>query len=89
MCKISVKHSFLFVLKLNYWLKYMFVYNVTVNIDNDVAAEWLQWMQKVHIPDVLSTGCFLENRIFRVLADEDSGGKKYSVQYYFQTMEDI
>ena len=89
MCKISVKHSFLFVLKLNYWLKYMFVYNVTVNIDNDVAAEWLQWMQKVHIPDVLSTGCFLENRIFRVLADEDSGGKTYTVQYYFQTMEDI
>jgi hypothetical protein len=89
MCKISVKHSFLFVLKLNYWLKYMFVYNVTVNIDNDVAAEWLKWMQKVHIPDVLSTGCFLENRIFRVLADEDSGGKTYSVQYYFQTMEDM
>jgi len=79
----------------------MFVYNVTVNIDNDVAAEWLQWMQEIHIPDVLNTGCFIENRIFRVMADEDSGGKTYSVpdedsggktysvQYYFRTMEDM
>ena len=25
--------------------------------------------------DVLNTGCFIENRIFRVMADEDGGGK--------------
>ncbi|HRC15331.1 MAG TPA: DUF4286 family protein [Bacteroidia bacterium] len=67
----------------------MFVYNVTVNIDNDVAAEWLQWMQEIHIPDVLNTGCIIENRIFRVMADEESGGKTYSVQYYFRVMEDM
>ena len=59
----------------------MIIYNVTVNIDNSVADEWLTWMQEVHIPDVLRTGMFLENRIYRVLADEDSGGKTYAIQY--------
>ncbi|MBS1763734.1 MAG: DUF4286 family protein [Bacteroidetes bacterium] len=67
----------------------MFIYNVTINIDNDVADEWLLWMTQKHIPDVLKTGCFTEHRILRVLADEESGGKTYSVQYFFDTMQDI
>jgi Domain of unknown function (DUF4286) len=67
----------------------MIVYNITVNIDNDRAEDWLTWMRDVHIPDVMKTGCFLENRIFRVLADEDSGGKTYSVQYYCNSMKEF
>ena len=67
----------------------MIIYNVTVNINNDVAAEWLDWMINTHIPDVMKTGCFLENRIFRVMADEDSGGKTYSVQYYCNSMAEF
>jgi hypothetical protein len=67
----------------------MLVYNVTVNIENDCAEEWLQWMISKHIPDVLETGCFTENKIFRVMADEDSGGKTYSVQYYCRSMDDF
>lgn len=59
----------------------MIIYNVTVNIDNAVADEWLKWMQEIHIPDVMATGLFLENHIYRVLADEDSGGMTYAIQY--------
>jgi len=65
----------------------MILYNVTVNIDNAVADEWLKWMKEVHVPDVLRTGMFITNTIFRVLADEDSGGKTYSVQYTCESME--
>ena len=58
----------------------MIVYNVTINVDADVAAEWLHWMKTVHIPDVMATGMFLDNRICRVLAEED-GGLTYAIQY--------
>ena len=58
----------------------MIVYNVTINVDTDVATEWLHWMKTVHIPDVMSTGLFLDNRICRVLAEED-GGLTYAIQY--------
>jgi Domain of unknown function (DUF4286) len=58
----------------------MIVYNVTINVDADVAAEWLHWMKTVHIPDVMATGLFLDNRICRVLAEEE-GGLTYAVQY--------
>ena len=66
----------------------MIIYNVTVNIDNDVAEEWLKWMIDVHIPEVLNTGLFLENHIYRLIADENSGGTSYAVQYYCETMND-
>jgi hypothetical protein len=58
----------------------MIIYNVTVNIDEAVHDEWLTWMKDVHIPDVLKTGLFLNNKICRVLVEEESG-ITYSVQY--------
>ncbi len=58
----------------------MIIYNVTINVDTDVHAEWLRWMKETHIPDVMATGLFLDSRICRVLAD-DEGGITYAVQY--------
>ena len=37
----------------------MYIYNVTVNVSDDVHIEWLKWMKETHIPDVMKTGCFI------------------------------
>ena len=58
----------------------MILYNVTINIDHDAHDEWVRWMREEHIPEVMATGCFLEHRMSRVLAD-DEGGVTYAVQY--------
>ena len=63
----------------------MIIYNVTVNVDEDVAVEWLKWMKETHIPDVMKTGMFLESRICRVLAEE-AGGWTYAIQYTCKDM---
>lgn len=65
----------------------MILYNVTVIIDSDVHDEWLRWMKEEHIPEVMSTGLFIENKIARILAEEE-GGKSYSIQYLLQSMND-
>jgi hypothetical protein len=65
----------------------MLIYNVTVNIEDDVREEWLTWMKQVHIPDVMKTGLFLENKICKVLGVEDEGST-YSVQYTCRNIED-
>jgi hypothetical protein len=65
----------------------MIIYNVTININNSVHDDWLHWMLHVHIPDVMLTGMFLENRVYKVLADEDSGGTTYSIQYVCESMK--
>ncbi len=66
----------------------MFIYNVTVNIADEIHYKWLGWMQEVHIPDVMKTGCFIDSQILKVLYVEDEG-HTYSIQYKFLEMGDI
>ena len=54
-----------------------------------MATEWLQWMQHVHIPEVMATGCFLSYRILKVLTNaNDDEGVNYSIQYDAAKMAD-
>ena len=66
----------------------MIIYNVTINIDHSAHDEWLQWMKDIHIPEVMDTGLFVENRMLRLIGDEQSGGTTYAIQYTCRTMED-
>ncbi len=65
----------------------MIIYNVTINIDESVHDQWLNWMQTKHIQDVLNTGCFTSARLVKVLVDEDMGGVTYSAQYFAPSRE--
>lgn len=67
----------------------MILYNVTVNIDESVQDEWLEWMVSKHIPDVLATGMFLGNRIFRLEDPASEDGATYSVQYFLRSPEEL
>jgi hypothetical protein len=66
----------------------MYIYNVTVNVSDDIHTEWLKWMKETHIPDVMKTGCFIDSQLVKVLYVEDEG-HTYSVQYKFLEMSDI
>ena len=37
----------------------MYIYNVTTNIEEASHDSWVKWMKEIHIPEVLSTGKFL------------------------------
>jgi hypothetical protein len=67
----------------------MYLYNVTVGIDQDVEQEWLDWMKNEHIPDVLNTGMFVGHRMYKVLHDNEDGTTSYSVQYFSESLEKI
>lgn len=57
------------------------IYNVTTKVDANIAGEWLRWMQEQHIPGILQTGCFISNKIVRLLELDDSEGPTYAIQY--------
>lgn len=60
----------------------MIIYNVTINIDESVHEEWLDWMKNKHIPDVMATGLFTAHKILRLLSrQEDETGYTYAIQY--------
>ena len=58
----------------------MILYNVTINIDATIQKEWLIWMKEIHIPKVMETGCFTENKVCRILAEEDSQLKAKAIK---------
>ena len=59
----------------------MYIYNVTINIEENIHDHWLNWMKDEHIPAMLATGKFLKALMTRVIVEEEMGGFTYSVQY--------
>jgi len=68
----------------------MIIYNVTINVEAEIHDDWISWMKEVHIPDVMNTGYFLENKICKVLnTQEDETGHTYAIQYTCKSMADL
>lgn len=60
----------------------MIIYNITIKVDRSITEEWVQWMQTVHIPEVLKTGCFDKHQLVRLLQIDETEGPTYAAQYY-------
>ena len=59
----------------------MLIYNVTTKVDWSIQEAWVQWMQRVHIPEILQTGCFTGSILLRLLETDEKEGPTYAVQY--------
>ncbi|QRM88958.1 DUF4286 family protein [Lacinutrix sp. WUR7] len=57
-----------------------YIYNVTVNFEEEIHDEWLIWI-KEHIPQVLGTGKFEKATLTKVLVEDKIEGHTYSIQY--------
>lgn len=57
------------------------IYNVTVMIDHEVHDDWLVWMTKEHIPEVIIKGGFDGYTLNKILSGENEGGITYAIQY--------
>lgn len=66
----------------------MYIYNVTVNVEDSIHNQWLAWIEN-HIQEVLATGRFSSAKLTQVLVEEEMGGTTYSVQYTANTREDL
>ncbi|MES2849779.1 MAG: DUF4286 family protein, partial [Bacteroidota bacterium] len=59
--------------------------NVTIKLDESIHDQWLHWMQHIHIPEVIATGCFTKATILRLLEVDDSEGPTYAIQYFAES----
>ena len=67
----------------------MYIYNVTINIDESVHDEWFKWMKEKHIPDMLSTGKFSKAKMSQLMVNEEMGGITYTIQYTTDSTETL
>ncbi len=63
----------------------MIVYNVTTKVSHAIAADWLSWLKKEHIPDLVQTGCFTHAVILYLVEADDEEGITYAVQYHAES----
>ncbi len=66
----------------------MIIYNVTVKVDIDEAEAWVKWMQDEHIPDLKSTGLFVDARLCALLEQDETEGKTYVAQYFMNSIDE-
>ncbi len=66
----------------------MYIYNVTINIEQAIEQDWLRWMQEKHIPEMLATGKFSEAKLCQVMVGEEQG-VTYSIQYTTDSKETL
>ncbi len=64
----------------------MIVYNVTIKVDESIAADWINWLNEDHIPAIINTGCFTNANVMRLLEVDDSEGPTYAVQYFTESL---
>ena len=60
----------------------MIVYNVTTSVSWDIHDRWLSWFKDEQTPAILSTGCFYEFRLLRLLGVDETEGPTYAIQYH-------
>ena len=65
----------------------MIIYSVTVTIEAAVEHEWLDWMQRIHVPDVIQTGCFAGATIYKMFEPKNDE-PTYVIQYRCSAMEE-
>lgn len=59
----------------------MFIYNVTIKLEESIHEQWLHWMVNQHIPEMVATGCFTNGKILRLLEIDDEEGPTYAIQF--------
>jgi hypothetical protein len=65
----------------------MIVYNITVKVNEEIAAEWIEWQKNEHIPEIMSTGLFDSYNLFRLLNQDDVEGPTYVTQFFCSNIE--
>jgi hypothetical protein len=63
----------------------MITYNITVKVTAAIASDWVLWQKEVHMPEVISTGCFTHAQILELLEVDTEEGPTYVVQFFAES----
>jgi hypothetical protein len=66
----------------------MIIYSVTIVIQAGIESEWVDWMNNIHVPDVLRTGCFSECRFYKVLGSENDASGRHDCKHRLMNSRD-
>lgn len=83
---LTFQKSLIFVNKFG---QTMIIYSVTISVDEAVEEEFVSWMRKIHIPDVMNTGRFISCRFSKLISHKEEGSVSFSAQYTCHSAYDL
>ena len=66
----------------------MFIYNITIKVENSIHQRWLSWMSEQHIPFIMSSGKFTDHQLLRLREVDESDGPTYALQLFAESKAD-
>jgi hypothetical protein len=67
----------------------MLLYNITTKVDHAIVNDWLRWEKEIHIPEIMSTGLFIEHKFYKLLEHDDEEGQNFIIQFMASSKEDF
>jgi len=64
----------------------MVLFNITIIIDDSINKDWLSWMNERFIPEAMSTGLIVSERLLKVL-DSPNEGITYCLQFVIDEID--
>ncbi len=58
------------------------IVNVTTRVAAGIEPVWLKWLRDEHIPGILSTGCFYDAVILKLVEADETSGPTFAVQFH-------
>ncbi len=52
-----------------------------------VEKEWLEWVNNIYIPKVISTGILRNSRLLRVFVEKEENAEVYALQFEVENFE--
>jgi hypothetical protein len=68
----------------------MILYNITINVEESIHSQWMNWMKTEFIKEMLASNLFTEYKIMRLLNEvEGQTGMTYSFQFFLNSLSDL
>jgi len=64
-------------------------YQVQIDVQKEVEAEWLSWISEKHIPDVCDVAKVSDALLIKYDDNSVEGHANYRIIYFFDTKEDL
>ena len=65
----------------------MIIINTTYHVSRMVEKEWLNWVNNIYLPKVISTGILQNSRLLRVFVEKEENAEVYALQFEVENFE--
>lgn len=65
----------------------MFVYNLTIQVDNKILQQWLKWQKEEYLPRIMAMNLFADIKFFELLELNDPDASTFVLQHFIESKE--